>query len=378
MSKILKIFVAFLVSLSLITPFSVKAIDSVGTFFGEEIPISVIDQYGTSLIGGETNGYTYLSYIVNGSNEVPLGTDNSYTFSDTTSQKCFRLRIVLPELVDADTLLDVYGQVTHNGWTTISVYVIGIASDWSRTFESSGTVGSTSTKTSTRFTFTDLKSESSATKYLDIYIYGYNSDSKVFMNLNELSLTESSGTSQQLGQIMTWLEIINTNLQAINSNISVVVSSLKQAMIDGFAQVGSYITNQTLALENHITQSFNSLSTWITNQTNSINNKLQSLLGSNSNYNDDLNDANDKNDELSQDVNDYNELENGFHNDMNESLDNIDLNVDLITGNDFITTATFISTTMNRIVTSNKFYESFVITGLILGLALVMIGKKVI
>ena len=117
---------------------------------------------------------------------------------------------------------------------------------------------------------------------------------------------------------------------------------------------------------------------WITNNTNNVISKLENLLGSNNNYQDDLNDANNKNDQLSQDVNDYNELENEFHNDMNQSLDNIDLNVDLITGNDFITTATFISTTMNRIVTSNKFYESFVITGLILGLALVMIGKKVI
>lgn len=178
---------------------------------------------------------------------------------------------------------------------------------------------------------------------------------------------------------------INGNLMSLSSNINSHFNSLNGWLINQTNEIKTAIQTQTINLMNtllniqdEITLQFGNLDNWIKTQTQGITNKLEDLLGSKNDYDDNKEDLSDSNNELSNNVNDYNDLENSLHQGMNDSLNQIDLNVNLINGSDFITTATFISTNMNRIVNSNPYFNAFVITGLVLGIALVMIGKKVI
>ena len=218
-------------------------------------------------------------------------------------------------------------------------------------------------------------------KKIELYIGAYSvygATTSTF-SLNGIEINTAS-ESMQVGQILSWLEIINTNLQAINSNISVVVSSLKQAMIDGFSQVGSFITNQTLALENHITQSFNSLNSWISNQTTTISNKLNEVInairGDNKVVESKPNLENSTND-LDNTINEYDDIESGLVDDFNTNIGAIKPNNDLITNNDFIKTSTFVATQMTRIYESNSIIQMTITFGLIIGLAFTIIGISV-
>lgn len=390
MNKILKSLIAFLVSLSFITPFSIYAVDEENIPTGNEVETT--GQVADGSIYYRFNGQGTASYLSVGDMKYV-----NYTGGNDV------LLFSVPVNVQSKQKLKFEMQMTTN--------LNGVQSVQYQMMNSQG---------ATMYSGSMTYNYSQNGNYLNIELNKQNdmedTMSEIFIFVY---LTKSSGTgsftikacnvekvdsdedySSRFTEIALWLDIISTRLEVIDVDMNTLFNYLRQDISQHFSNLNEWIKTQTNSINTNITteftnlkdrlkteftdlkanvsQNFNNLHYWMQEQTSSINSKLESLLGSNSNFNDDLNDANDKNDQLSQDVNDYNELENGFHNDMNESLDNIDLNVDLITGNDFITTATFISTTMNRIVTSNKFYESFVITGLILGLALVMIGKKVI
>lgn len=390
MNKILKSLIAFLVSLSFITPFSIYAVDDENINLGNEVDTT--GQVANGSIYYRFNGQGTASYL-----SVGHTTNIKYTGGNDV------LLFSVPVNVQADQKLKFEMQMTTN--------LKGVESVQYQLFDSTGITqysGSMSYNYSQNGSYLNIelnKLNDREVTLSEIFIFVYLTKSSgngsfTINTCNVDKVDSDEDYSSRFTEIALWLDIISTRLEVLDVDMNTLFNYLRQDINQYFSNLNEWIKTQTNSINTNITteftnlkdrlkneftdlkanvsQNFNNLHYWMQEQTSSINSKLESLLGSNSNYNDDLNDANDKNDQLSQDVNDYNELENGFHNDMNESLDNIDLNVDLITGNDFITTATFISTTMNRIVTSNKFYESFVITGLILGLALVMIGKKVI
>ena len=201
--------------------------------------------------------------------------------------------------------------------------------------------------------------------YSSYDIVGYKIEGNVGILTDQLSGAEvfevnwsNNPDTSKLSNILQELNEQGVVLDSISGNISTIKNTLNTLK-------SSLSTNNNI-----LTNIYNYLQTSLSNIIDLItgNDSASSSVSNNDNVNSEFQDVN----------NQYDVLEQGFQNNMNTSLDSIDTNINLIGFTDFISTATFISTNITRIIQSNEYYESFVFMGLILGLALFLIGKRVI
>lgn len=180
--------------------------------------------------------------------------------------------------------------------------------------------------------------------------------------------TELQNLVSELTSQGTVLDTISNNI----SNIKSTISNLKTII----SEQNSILTS----IWNEFGQWTNSWSEFCDNLIEDMNLGfdciVEAIIGNGNN--DVNNNISDKNNEFNNTTDEYLELEDTFQTNLNDSLNNIDLNVELFNGGQFLNAANFISTNINRIVTSNPYYESFIMTGLVFGLALFLIGKRVI
>lgn len=123
-----------------------------------------------------------------------------------------------------------------------------------------------------------------------------------------------------------------------------------------------------------ISNSINGLADKIEEIDDNINNKLDDLFTSDGVTS---SNANNSNIDLEDKVSQYDDIEGNLVSDMNTNIDSIDTNLDILQQNDFIKSAQFISTNLDRIYNSNVFISYLIDFGLILGLVLTIIGISV-
>lgn len=81
------------------------------------------------------------------------------------------------------------------------------------------------------------------------------------------------------------------------------------------------------------------------------------------------------NENLGNSINDYDEIENGQVEDFNTNIGNLNTDLGILNLSDFTTTAMWLSNQMTRIVTSNNVIQYMITFSLIIGFALVLIGR---
>ena len=380
MKKLIKIGVTFLLSICCLTPLNVKANDDeyikTITVFSEEYPLYMTNP-DIQTFAISTDNYTYNPYYYT----------NKYTYFESsfncTPSTLYPMlyQIWLKESIGKGTTIDLDLQFSTN-MDASNVFSIEIqCKDFSDvTFQK--VYGTFKQNGASNFVISfDNIQLTDNLKRIDLYFGLYSSSgvTSSTMVLNSIQLNKASET-MQVGQILSWLEILNTRLEIINTNISTTVSSVRVAIEEGFNQIGSAITNHTLAIQNHITQSFNSLNTWINNQTTTISNKLNEVInairGDNKIVESKPNLENSTND-LDNTINEYDDIESGLVEDFNTNIGAIKPNNNLITNNDFIKTSTFVATQMTRIYESNSIIQMTITFGLIIGLAFTIIGISV-
>ena len=386
MKKLIKIGVTFLLSICCLTPLSISAYSdddvtySESYWNGQEVPMT----FGDIGFYSNVNGYQVNAYYRDNPNSAfkLFEKDNLSFQSRVGVYYDIRYEIILPETIKQGTYFNInipihFGGVSTTGYPTFN-YVRGNAI---QNFENTPHYETRMNPFSVEFyTNEPIKAENEFNK-IYITIQGVCAQgSELWAYVNSITINESSDSQALINAILPILQAIDVRLMAINSNISVLISGLKDSVENGFHQMNSAITNQTLAMQNHITQSFNSLNTWITNQTTSINNKLQDVInniqGNNTQIESKPNLENSTND-LDDKINEYDDIEGGLVDDFNTNIGAIRPNNDLITNNDFIKTSTFVATQMTRIYESNSIIQMTITFGLIIGLAFTIIGISV-
>lgn len=172
--------------------------------------------------------------------------------------------------------------------------------------------------------------------------------------------------------------IFSINWNVVNDGVS---STDIEALVDYVNSIDGSLDGMTIKLTdiqnylNSINTNIQTSNNLLTNIFNKLGEILSSITGSgNSNVQDEISNSNQ---ELDSTVQDYNDIEVQFNDNLNNNLNNIDTNNHIFNSNDFLNTATFLSSQINRIVTSNAVFQLFITTTLILGLAFFIIGKKV-
>lgn len=208
---------------------------------------------------------------------------------------------------------------------------------------------------------------------------------KVLLGVNSIEMTSGSEVVLNQNQMMTQME----DLEVAIANLTELVESqdrdyteILQAILTAIDEGNTQVTNAIINLmnqeeENHV-EILNKLGEML-NVEIEQKNLLQQLVDFF--YNDldsatsEKNEAISKSEQLTEQNNQLEEVEKSVVEDFNTNLDNLDTDLDLLGTNDFVKSANFIATNMTRIVETNTYIQYMITFSLIIGFALVLIGR---
>lgn len=362
-NKIVKLGVTFLLSFSLITPFyfnEVKAANNISLPYTQ--PSTSDNQGYVNVLFQDKNDsslfvMTFVWNITNETNDGNSGMQLSFTDSKVTFTS------QLTNGSSGYSLIYNYSSAGSSIGVKQYQYFTGSCTSYSY---------STSHKIVGFQAYGNVKKITDELTTHKAFAISYGNDS-YYKDLMDNISGNVSNIYSQLKTANTWLSTLEDSITVNNQH----TVTIKNTLDDIKTILDTKLTDIKTILSDKLDYVADRIKITNTNLVN-IYNKITELLTTDKDLSSDIDNGNNINSDLNENINNYNDLESNFHDSMNDSLNNIDTDLDLFGNNDFIKTATFISTNINRIVTSNAYYNAFVITGLVLGIALVMIGKKVI
>lgn len=340
-----------------------------GEFLGETVPIYEINpdiNYYAETLGSYTyNNFYYIDY---NSPELFLGgsiSNNKIVGFETT--------IILPTAITSGNYYDIDITWSYSGFSLDQTRNGGITfydSSYKSLYYDSASKFDWGVKSGNQL-YLDINnmsfSYSETIKYIKVVYYVVPSSATMTYRPTNITIKNlgSSGSGGTTGGGTTGGGTTGGSTSG-STDVS-YIESLLESLLDLISEQTQTITH---AIEFHI----GNLKTALVEKFDAL---ISSFTGTGESE-EDVTANDEKKDEFNETANQYNDLESSFQNNMNDSLNSIDTSNTIITGNDFIKTANFISVNMHKIVTSNNVYNSYVSSALILGLALILIGKRVI
>lgn len=203
------------------------------------------------------------------------------------------------------------------------------------------------------------------------YTYTYNFDSGRYVPQGIEVLGNGALISSTIAKniyLVSWgqnnalIEAIRNEFANTDTILNNMSNRLNQAIINcmnAVSTVGSNIVNSVASMSSAVTGKLNDLLNYFMGD-----DKTDETVDSN----------NSSNNELNSTVNQYDQIESGMVDDFNANLGNIDTTNNLFGLGDFIATGTFVSTQMTNLYQSHQIVQYMITFGLILGIALTVIG----
>lgn len=203
------------------------------------------------------------------------------------------------------------------------------------------------------------------------YTYTYNFDGGRYVPQGVEVLGNGALVSESIGNnifLVSWGEN-NALIEAIKAEFNGTNNIL--------SSMSSTLDNSIIAVKNAVTSIGSNIVSSITSMSSAVTSKLDDLLNyfkGDENTDNTVNDNTSSNNQLNDTVNQYDQIESGMIDDFNTNIGNIDTTNNLFALGDFIATGTFVSTQMTNIYNSNQIVQYMITFGLILGIALTVIG----
>lgn len=205
------------------------------------------------------------------------------------------------------------------------------------------------------------------------------------IGIDELTVISGSEIVMNQQQMMTQLNNLESAIAELTQLVesqdrdyTEILEAILEAIDDGNTQVTNAIINMMNQNESRQIEIINKLGD-ILNVEIEQKNLLQQLVDffydNMTGAEESQNNALDKADELTSQNQQLEQIEQSTVQDFNNNLSNLDTNLDLFSTSDFVSSANFLATNMTRIVQTNSYIQYMITFSLIIGFALVLIGR---